>query len=234
MAFSRLCRRSMANAASAHASASSYRACNQRRKLNPRREARSPSVSPCSRRNCSDRSSDISASSNSCRIVCNSPLRRNASASRVEPPLDSSSATSSSMIWRCRSRIPSPSHKRSCRKSISTDMACCSCFSSMPTHSRVRSSRCRELSSLHNPPLSCVCGADLRRQVQLNQIAVGVCEHGERHRSGHCRLPRGRDTLSRQSRELARDIGHLEGGKRSSLREHRFLKRPACRISRPD
>ena len=70
----------------------------------------------------------------------------------------------------------------------------------------------------------------LRRLVQLNQVAAGVREHGERHRSGLCRLPCERDALRGQSGELARDVGHLEGGEWNALRKHRFLKRLAGRI----
>ena len=51
-----------------------------------------------------------------------------------------------------------------------------------------------------------------------------------RHRPGRCRLSGERHALRRQSGELARDVGHLEGGDRNALREHRFLKRLAGRI----
>src|ERR1700682_123709 len=70
----------------------------------------------------------------------------------------------------------------------------------------------------------------LSNMVQLNQVAAGIREHGERHRPGLCRLPCERHALRGQSGELACDVGHLEGGEWNGLRKHRLLKRLAGRI----
>jgi len=66
--------------------------------------------------------------------------------------------------------------------------------------------------------------------VQLNQVAAGVREDGERHSPELCRLSCERHALRGQSGELARDIGHLEGGEWNTLRKHGFLKLLAGRI----